>query len=92
VKGAPYRHIGGMVVADHGPLPLRAAAELALFYVREGLQGLEARERAVASVCGERILALTRAVDAAAQWRRAAGWEDPFAADGRAPGRAGGPP
>ncbi len=89
MKGAPYRHIGGMVIADHGPLALSAAAELALFYLREGLDGLAHGERAAVSTCGERLLALTSAVDAAMEWRCAAGWKDPFAADGRAVGSRG---
>ncbi len=36
----------------------------------------------IAATCGERVLALTRSVEAAVKWRRAAGWDDPFAADG----------
>jgi hypothetical protein len=71
-----------MVIADHGPLALLAAAQLALFYLREGLDGARRGEHAAASTCGERALALTAAVDAAVEWRRAAGWSDPFAADG----------
>ncbi len=89
MRGAPYRHIGGMVIADHGPLALLAAAELALFYAREGLEGVRHGERSTVSTCGERILALTAAVDAAVEWRRAAGWSDPFAADAPALGRWG---
>jgi hypothetical protein len=92
MKGAPYRHIGGMVIADLGPLTLLAAADLALFYLREGLGALAHRERAAASACGERVLALTTAIDGAIQWRGAAGWKDPFAADRPDMDRRGAPP
>jgi hypothetical protein len=81
VKGAPFRAIGGAVVADHGSIPLAEARRLSQFYATEALhchgQGL----RNGAAVCASRAKALREAVAAAELWRRAAGWADPDAAD-----------
>jgi hypothetical protein len=85
VNRARFRHIGGMVIADHGPLALRDAAKLALFYLCEGVDRLDHGDRRTAAMCGERVLALTTATEAAVQWRRAAGWKDPFDADSPRP-------
>jgi hypothetical protein len=81
VKSAPYRHIGGMVITDHGPLTLAAARDLAQFYGREAAGSTERRDRPWEEVCGRRAFVLAGAAKAAADWRRAAGWIDPDAAD-----------
>jgi hypothetical protein len=81
VKGAPFRAIGGAVVADHGPIPLAAARRLSLFYATEALHCRRQGHRDGAAVCASRAKALREAVAAAEVWRRAAGWADPDAAD-----------
>ena len=83
MSNAPHRHIGGAVIADHGPIPLTAARDLVRFYTFEA--EVCAREGGVnaARLCARRALALHAAVEAATLWRRAAGWRDPDAADGR---------
>lgn len=81
VNGAPYRHIGGMVLADHGPLSLSAARALEVFYRAEARHGRALDDRAASEGCAIRADALSRAATAAAAWRRAAGWTDPEAAD-----------
>ncbi|MGH7022248.1 MAG: hypothetical protein ACREEB_01510 [Caulobacteraceae bacterium] len=75
---APYRAIGGMVVADHGPIALRQARDLAASYARDanGGGGWSAR-------CAARAEALAMAINDASNWRRAAGWADPDEADRR---------
>jgi len=82
MSGVPHRHIGGAIIADHGPLSLAAARDLSRFYtleadvcVREGAAGM-------ARLCTRRAQALRAAVEAATLWRRAAGWRAPDAADG----------
>ena len=77
MKGAPFRAIGGAIHADHGPLTLAQARDLAQFYHREAMRS----PAAIAVVCRARARALNRAVAASFAWRRAAGWSDPFAAD-----------
>jgi hypothetical protein len=78
---APYTHIGGMVVTDHGPVTLARAEQLARFYE------IEAHEppgrRHADAICAVRATALRHAAEAAKAWRRAAGWLDPYAADGQ---------
>jgi hypothetical protein len=81
MKGVPYRHIGGAVVADHGPMRLAMARDLAGFYQSEGHRCRAAGARAPALVCAERSAALAEAVVQAEAWRRAAGWADPNDAD-----------
>jgi hypothetical protein len=78
---AAFRHIGGVVIADHGPVPLKAARGLVHFYTSEA-----DRETAAASgECRRRAHALESAVAAASAWRRAAGWRDPDRADRQPP-------
>jgi hypothetical protein len=79
VKGAPFRHIGGAIIADHGPLSLRAALDLADFYRIEAARAAGRGEWTRACRC--RAQALLAAVEEAAAWRRAGGWSDPFRAD-----------
>lgn len=74
---ANYRHIGGAVIADHGPITLAAARALTFFYRTEA--GCAAP--AVSSECRRRARTLERAITAAFTWRRAAGWNDPDRAD-----------
>ena len=76
-----YGHIGGAVVCDHGPLTLAAARALSLTYSGEAEYWLSMGETAAGRACAARALALRRAADDAALWRRAAGWRDPEAAD-----------
>ncbi len=78
---APFRNIGGMVTADHGALSLAAARSLTAFYLREAAGSIEAQDLAATRLCATRALALFEAVRAATDWRRAAGWSDPDAAD-----------
>ncbi len=79
--GAPFRHIGGMVLADHGPLTLVAADDLAKFYQSEAQRWLTPKNRLTPRICEQRAVALLEAAEAARRWRRAAGWADPEAAD-----------
>ena len=81
MNGAPFRHIGGMVIADHGPLPLAAAQAIAELYGREALEAARRGERRLERACRARADALLAAGTAAIAWRRAAGWRDPHAAD-----------
>ena len=77
----PFRAVGGAIICDHGPLTLADARSLAEFYRREQA-GLGPGTR-LAVLCAERARALAGAVHEARLWRRAAGWADPEAADGR---------
>jgi hypothetical protein len=79
----PYRAIGGMVTADHGPIRLGEARALAAAYAREAALATGAWR----TLCLARAEALARAVREATDWRRAAGWAEPDAADAHA-GRA----
>ena len=83
MTGAPYRHIGGAVIADHGTIALAEVRALIAFYEREARFNLGAGASGAARLCGERALALQAALEAARLWRRAAGWRDPEAADRR---------
>jgi len=76
----PFRAIGGMVTADHGPIRLIEARALAAAYAREAAIG-DGAWRAIAL---SRAEALDSAVRDATDWRRAAGWADPDAADAHA--------
>jgi hypothetical protein len=76
-----YRHIGGAVVSDLGPLPLAAARDLAGFYGLEAVRAAELGQRRSAAACARRALALHDAAEEARRWRRAAGWAKPEAAD-----------
>jgi len=76
----PFRHIGGAVIADHGPIPLAAARDLARFYAIEA-QAAAASSSGFADLCQTRATVLDAAVRDAARWRRAAGWRDPDEAD-----------
>jgi len=78
---APYRHIGGTVIADHGPLSLAAARALERFYRAEADHRRALDDIATSRTCATRAHALSQAVAAAAAWRRAAGWSDPETAD-----------
>lgn len=81
MKGAPFRSVGGAVIADHGPISLKTARRLARFYASEALhwRGLDSQEAFEA--CERRAGALRKAVAETETWRRAAGWADPDAAD-----------
>ncbi len=83
MKGAPFRHIGGALIADHGPLTLAQARGLAAFYREEAAQAAERGSPEGVRVCQRRAVALAESIRAAETWRRAAGWRDPDAADGR---------
>jgi hypothetical protein len=78
MRDAPYRHIGGAIVADHGPLTLMGARRLAQFYLAEARRSAENRW---VRVCAGRAAALEGAIIAAELWRRAAGWTLPDDAD-----------
>lgn len=80
MKDAPFAHIGGAVIADHGPVALAEAGDLVVFYAAEALRVADGRW---ARICRRRAQALHDAAEEAALWRRAAGWADPRAADGR---------
>lgn len=77
----PFRAIGGMVVADHGPIRLAEARALAAAYAREAATG-GGRWKAL---CLRRAEALATAVRDATDWRRAAGWAEPDRADSAPP-------
>ena len=79
--GAPFRHIGGTVLADHGPLTLVAARELATFYQSEARRWSSSDGKRFPCICKQRATALLEAAEAAEKWRRAAGWTNPEAAD-----------
>ena len=84
MNGAPFRHIGGMVTADHGPMPLATARGLADFYRSEATYWRGMADDMTSSACALRASGLETAILAAAAWRRAAGWTDPDTADGEA--------
>jgi hypothetical protein len=86
VKGAPFRPIGGAVIADHGPIALVAARELARFYALEALHWRAHDGQGAFHACARRAIVLRDAVAAAEAWRRAAGWRNPDAADARLTG------
>lgn len=81
MRGAPFRHIGGSVATDNGPIRIAAARRLAGFYRAEAAVLLGRGEIAAAQVCAQRAGALATAAEDAALWRRAAGWSDPELAD-----------
>ncbi|MGI8841549.1 MAG: hypothetical protein ACR2F8_12330 [Caulobacteraceae bacterium] len=83
MTGAPFTHIGGAVVADHGTIALAQAKSLARFYRREARGAADGRALGWAALCRRRADALQDAIEATARWRRAAGWADPEAADQR---------
>jgi hypothetical protein len=76
----PFRAIGGMVIADHGPIRLAEARALAAAYARDA----EISDSVWGSLCLARAQALATAVREATEWRRAAGWTNPDAADSHA--------
>ncbi len=78
---APFRHIGGAVIADHGPIDLAQARRLARLYALEAASLAEANVLPWSRTCAARAEALNEAILAACAWRRAAGWRDPEAAD-----------
>ena len=87
---APFSHIGGAVIADHGPIGLVETRKLASLYAAEAKSAAEAGAARWVSLCAGRAIALAAAADAAARWRRAAGWADPRTADdARRNGRVG---
>ncbi len=81
MSGAPFRHIGGAVIADHGPLSLADAEAHARFYAQEATALRGAGVQRLAELCADRADALRTAIEAARCWRRAAGWADPGRAD-----------
>ena len=81
MNSAPFRSIGGTVLADHGPIPLGAARNLARFYASEALHWRGLGSQGAFEACVRRADVLRDAVAAAETWRRAAGWGDPDAAD-----------
>jgi hypothetical protein len=81
VNSAPFRSIGGTVIADHGPIPLVAARNLARFYASEALHWRDLDSPGAFEACTRRAAVLREAVAEAETWRRAAGWADPDAAD-----------
>lgn len=87
---AYFRHIGGAVIADHGAINLAQARALTIFYKRES----GSQTRLASAECRRRAAALERAVVAASDWRRAAGWAEPDLADRMPPSNelAGGGP
>ena len=77
----PFRHIGGAVIADHGPIGLTQARELAKLYALEAAHLAECDRIPWSRVCAARAEALNTAIVAACRWRRAAGWRDPDMAE-----------
>jgi len=78
MSAAPFRAVGGAILADHGPIRLTDARALMVAYAREAAaSGGRWRD-----LCGGRAQALSAAVTEAMAWRRAAGWGDPEQADG----------
>jgi hypothetical protein len=78
VSEAPFRALGGAILADHGPIRLSDARALMVVYMREA----DANQGGWRDVCAARAQALAVAVTHATEWRRAAGWGDPEQADG----------
>lgn len=78
---AGFRAIGGMVIADHGPLALAEARRLVAFYLLEGAHNLGSEHHGVAEACAARSVTLREAITSAEEWRRAAGWAEPDLAD-----------
>jgi hypothetical protein len=61
---ANFRHIGGVVVADHGRISLAAARALARFYKSQA----EAETSETSCECRRRAVALNDAIAAASTW------------------------
>jgi len=78
VSAAPFRALGGVILADHGPIHLAEARALMVVYMREA----GANQGGWRDLCVARAQALAAAVIHATEWRRAAGWGDPEQADG----------
>src|SRR5271155_5020414 len=68
VKGAPFRAIGGAVIADHGPIRLAEARRLSQFYAIEALHCRDQGSPDASALCGRRAQALREAVAAAEIW------------------------
>jgi len=83
VNAAPYRHIGGAILTDHGPVPLGRARALACFYGREARFNALNGAFQAAQTCRRRAEILSDAAREADAWRRAAGWRRPGDADRR---------
>lgn len=81
MKAAPYRHAGGALVCDHGPLTLAGARALAAFYAHEADYWQAKSKSAMSRACARRAQTLTDAADDAVLWRRAAGWSNADLAD-----------
>jgi hypothetical protein len=81
MSAPPFRHIGGAVIADHGPIGLGEARGLAKLYALEAAHLAEHDRIAWSRACAARAEALDAAIVAACRWRRAAGWRDPDMAE-----------
>ena len=81
MSAALFTHSGGAVIGDNGPIGLALARDLARFYGLEAIDRDAAGDARDAVTCARRALALHAAAEAAARWRRAAGWREPLAAD-----------
>jgi hypothetical protein len=76
-----YRHVGGAVMGEHGPLTLARALDLLRIYGRGAINCETAGARGLARAYARRTLSLHNAISEARRWRRAAGWRDLDAAD-----------
>jgi hypothetical protein len=80
-----HRAIGGAIVTDYGAVSLERARQMAIFYGIERRRCREENANSAARLCARREADLWIAVAATVQWRKAAGWRDPGAADFPAP-------
>ena len=78
---ADFRHIGGAVIADHGPIPLTRARAMMRAYRQEA----ERSSETMAGECRRRADLLDEAIRSATLWRLAAGWTHPERADSARP-------
>ena len=78
---AGFKHSGGAILSDRGPIPLAQARGLAIIYAKAAALLLDAGDRRQGLACARRAIALARAAREAADWRRAAGWRIAEAAD-----------
>ncbi len=76
-RASPFRHLGGTILADHGPLTLDEAQNLIRFYRAE----LALFDGGGAQLCRQRAESLEQARAQAILWRRAAGWREPATVD-----------
>jgi hypothetical protein len=88
MTASPFRHIGGAIITDYGPIDLSTARNLSRFYQAEAADPSIGADARIRWICLQRARLLDEAIKQAERWRWAAGWSAPNAAD-RARNRPG---